>query len=67
MASAYKTGGWFSGDPKSASVLAPGGRPFHTLIQTCLTQNGQPQMSLGVMRGDMRPQRHVQTGIRMLD
>ncbi|WP_342753817.1 gamma-glutamyltransferase [Pantoea sp. MBD-2R] len=60
-------GAGFSGDPKSANVLAPGKRPFHTIIPAFLTQNGQPQMSFGVMGGDMQPQGHVQTVVRMLD
>ncbi|WP_147198715.1 gamma-glutamyltransferase [Pantoea sp. CCBC3-3-1] len=60
-------GAGFSSDPKSANVLAPGKRPFHTIIPAFLTQNGQPQMSFGVMGGDMQPQGHVQTVVRMLD
>lgn len=60
-------GAGFSSDPKSVNVLAPGKRPFHTIIPAFLTQNGQPQMSFGVMGGDMQPQGHVQTVVRMLD
>ncbi|KAA9002712.1 gamma-glutamyltransferase [Affinibrenneria salicis] len=60
-------GAGFSSDPKSANVVAPGKRPFHTIIPAFLTRNGQPQMSFGVMGGDMQPQGHVQTLVRMLD
>ncbi len=47
--------------------LAPGKRPFHTIIPAFLTQNGQPVMSYGVMGANMQPQGHMQTLVRMLD
>ncbi|CAG2148274.1 Glutathione hydrolase-like YwrD proenzyme [Cupriavidus yeoncheonensis] len=57
----------FSMDPKSANVVAGGKRPFHTIIPAFLTRDGQPVMSFGVMGGDMQPQGHLQTVVRMLD
>lgn len=57
----------FSMDPKSANAVMGGKRPFHTIIPGFLTQNGQPVMSFGVMGGDMQPQGHVQTLVRMID
>lgn len=47
--------------------VAPGKRPFHTIIPGFLTRDGQPVMSFGVMGANMQPQGHVQTLVRMLD
>ena len=57
----------FSLDPASANCVAPGKRPFHTIIPAFLTQDGQPVMSYGVMGANMQPQGHMQTLVRMLD
>ncbi len=57
----------FSMDPKSANVVQGHKRPFHTIIPGFLTRNGEPVMSFGVMGGDIQPQGHVQTVIRMID
>jgi gamma-glutamyltranspeptidase/glutathione hydrolase len=57
----------FSMDPKSANVVAGRKRPFHTIIPGFLTKGGEPVMSFGVMGGDIQPQGHVQTVVRMLD
>ena len=50
-----------------ANLVAPRKRPFHTIIPAFLTQGGQPVMSFGVMGGNMQPQGHMQTVVRMLD
>ena len=60
----------FSMDPKSANVVDGGKRPFHTIIPAFLMRKegnmSVPQMSFGVMGGDMQPQGHLQTILRML-
>ncbi|MBU4611067.1 gamma-glutamyltransferase family protein [Achromobacter sp. GG226] len=56
----------FSLDPAHANAVAGGKRPFHTLIPAFLTYQGAPVMSFGLMGGNMQPQGHVQTVVRML-
>jgi gamma-glutamyltranspeptidase/glutathione hydrolase len=61
----------FSMDPVSPNVVEGGKRPFHTIIPAFLTQqvDGRQEavMSFGVMGGDMQPQGHLQSVVRMLD
>ncbi|CAM2341498.1 gamma-glutamyltransferase family protein [Burkholderia vietnamiensis] len=60
----------FSMDPRSPNVVAGGKRPFHTIIPAFVTEqvDGRTEavMSFGVMGGDMQPQGHLQTIVRML-
>jgi gamma-glutamyltranspeptidase/glutathione hydrolase len=56
----------FTADPAHVNVVAPRKRPFQTIIPAFLTRDGKPQMSFGVMGGNMQPQGHMQTLVRML-
>jgi gamma-glutamyltranspeptidase/glutathione hydrolase len=57
----------FSLDAASPNVVAPGKRPFHTIIPGFLSRDGAPVMSFGVMGASLQPQGHVQTLVRMLN
>ena len=57
----------FTLNPASDNLVGPGKRPFHTIIPAFLSKDGKPVMSFGIMGGDMQPQAHMQTLVRMLD
>jgi gamma-glutamyltranspeptidase/glutathione hydrolase len=57
----------FTLDEKHPNVVEPRKRPFHTIIPAFLTKDGKPVMSFGVMGGNMQPQAHMQTLVRMID
>ena len=57
----------FTLDKTHPNVVAGGKRPFHTIIPGFLCDaDGRPRMSFGVMGGNMQPQGHLQTLVRLL-
>ncbi len=57
----------FSLDPAPPNCIAPGKRPFHTIIPAMLLNDGRPLVSFGVMGGDMQAQGHVQVVSNLVD
>jgi gamma-glutamyltranspeptidase/glutathione hydrolase len=59
-------GAGFTLQPGMANTVAPGKRPFHTLIPAFVTKDNEPYMSFGVMGGAMQAQGHVQVLLDLL-
>jgi gamma-glutamyltranspeptidase/glutathione hydrolase len=60
-------GALFALDPRHPNALAPGKRPFHTIIPAFVTGDGAPLLAFGLMGGDMQPQGHAQIIANLVD
>lgn len=63
----HNRGRHFSMDPGHPSALAPGKRPFHTLIASIVTRDERPALGFATMGGNGQAMFHVQVVTNVLD
>ena len=63
----HNRGAFFSLDPGSSNVIAPGKRPAHTLMPVLVTEGDELSVVAGTMGGKGQPQIHAQVLLRLFE